>query len=197
MHDKCTTTGVIPQQLAAGMNLRNPDDIEFFGIRKNKTVQYLQAGQVHYFEEISPRFYILLLNKLNSDKPALAYFKNFDIPTKRKVELYTYFIYGSLDHKPDIIDGKLQSSENFRDTFFCPSLQFSHKDITIDGVRLSLRDLTIIDMSARECTDTEIAAKLNICEATLNFHKKKLFIKTKTQTKLGVVMKAFKEKIIL
>jgi len=196
MKNKSTTPAQAPQELIAGMNLKNTTDVEFFGIKKNKTVQFLQGGHVHPFDVLSPRYYALLVTAFYKDQPAVAYFKQFDLPLKRKVELYTYYLFGSLDHKPDIINGVLQASENFRDSSECPSLSFSGKDITIDGVILTLRDLTIIDMSARECTDYEIAEALHICLPTLDFHKKNLFIKTGTQTKLGFVMKAFTNQII-
>ncbi len=196
MKDKSTTPDHISQQLIAGINLKNETDIEFFGIKKNKTVQFLQAGRVHYFRELPAKYFVLLHKKMNSDKPALQYFSKFDYSLTRKVELYTYFLYGYLDHTPDIISGMLQVSENFRDSPHCPSLAFSGKDMTIDGVSLTLRELTIIDMSARECTDYEIACELNITNSTLDWHKRNLFIKTKTQTKLGVVMKAFMNHII-
>ena len=196
MKHKSTTQDHISQQLIAGINLKNETDIEFFGIKTGKTVQFLQAGRVHYFSELPVKAFVLLLNKMNSDKPALRYFSKFDCSTKRKVELYTYFLYGSLDHTPDILSGMLQPSENFRDSPHCPSLAFSGKDMTIDGESLTLRELTIIDMSARECTDYEIACELNITNSTLDWHKRNLFIKTKTQTKLGVVMKAFMNHII-
>lgn len=202
MQDKSTTSNQIPQQLVAGMNLKNDTDIEFFGIKKNKTVQFLRGGHVYYFGQLPPKYYVLLLNKMYADKPALAYFKKLEdeagvkLSTTRKVELYTYYLYGSLDHKADIQNGILQPSENFRDKLDCPSLSFSGKDITIDGQRLTLRDLTIIDMSARECTDFEIAEKLNIAMPTLDFHKKKLFIKTGTHCKLGLVSKSYKNQIL-
>lgn len=196
MQSKSTTSSQFPQHIVAGLNLQNPNDIEFFGIKKNKTVQFLQSGQVHYFGELAPKYYVLLLNKLYADRPALDYFRQFDINTTRKVELYTYYLYGSLDHTPDIINGILQPSENFRDSAFCPSLHFSGKDITIDGQRLTLRDLTIIDMSARECTDYEIADALKIALPSLNSYKAKLFLKTRTQTKLGLVTKSFQNQIL-
>lgn len=196
MKDKSTTPDQISQHLIAGINLKNETDIEFFGIKKNKTVQFLHAGRVHYFKELPAKYFVLLHKKMNSDKPALRYFSKFDYSLTRKVELYTYFLYGSLDHIPDIISGILQVSENFRDSPRCPSLAFSGKDMTIDGENLTLRELTIIDMSARECTDFEIACELNISPSTLDWHKRNLFIKTKTQTKLGVVMKAFMNHII-
>ena len=197
MLNKFTTSGEIPQHLIAGINLENANDIELFGIKKNQTVQFLQAGHVHYFEELAPKFYIQLLNKFNSDKPALEYFKSFPIPTKRKLEIYTYYCYGSLDHKPDFFNGVLQDSENFRECQNCPSLQFSGKDITIDGVALSLRDLTIIDMAAKEILDVVIADAIGVSESHLGYLKKQLFLKTKTETKLGLVMKSAKENILI
>lgn len=196
MQNKFTTTDEIPQHLVAGIELKNQNDIELFGIVKNQSVQFLQAGKVHYFKDLKPRYFAQLYNKFYKDLTAVQYFKQFDISIKRKVEIYTYYCYGTLDHKPDFVNGILQPSENFRESTNCPSLQFSGKDITIDGVILTLREIIIIDMSARECTDFEIALELGITESTLGFHKKQLFIKTNTQTKLGVVMKAFSENII-
>lgn len=196
MQTKSTNSGQIPQQVIAGINPRNSEDIEFFAITKTQTVFYFQAGKLYRFEELPPRYYALLMTAFYKDQPALDYFKQFNLPLKRKVELYTYYMYGSLDHTPDIKGGKLQPSENFRESEFCPSLQFEGKNFTIDGVSLSLRELTIIDMSARECLDYEIASALNICQSTLDWHKRNLFTKTNTQTKLGVVMKAYSNQII-
>lgn len=196
MQNKSTTSNVMPQYLAAGLNQENHTDIEFFGIKKNKSVKFLMGGQVYNFGQLPPEYYVLLLNKMYKDRPAVEFLKQFPIPTTRKVELYTYYLYGSLDHRPDIVDGILQGSENFRDNKNCPSLHFAEKDMTIDGQRLTLRDLTIIDMSARECTDYEIASTLGICVATLDFHKRNLFIKTNTQTKLGLVAKSYQNQIL-
>lgn len=196
MQIKSTNSALIPQQVIAGINPRNSEDVEFFGIIKTQTVFYFQTAKLHSFEELSPKNYALVMNAFYADQPAVDYFKQFNLPLKRKVELYVYYMYGSLDHTPDIKDGKLQPSENFRESEFCPSLQFAGKNFTIDGVSLSLRELTIIDMSARECTDYEIACALHICQSTLDWHKRNLFTKTNTQTKLGVVMKAYSNQII-
>ena len=196
MQNKSTLSNELPQYLVAGLNLRNPDDVEFFGIKKSKTVQFLRAGQVHYFGQLPPKYYVLLLNKFYQDRPAIEYFSQFELKTTRKVELYTYYLYGSLDHKADIIAGVLQPSENFRDSAFCPSLHFNGKDITIDGQRLTLRDLTIIDMSARGCTDYEIADALKIAIPSLNSYKSKLFFKTGTSCKLDLVSKSYQNQIL-
>lgn len=202
MQDKSTISNNIPQHVMAGMNLKNDTDIEFFGIKKNKTVQFLRGGHVYYFSQLPPKYYVLLLNKMYTDKPAIEYFKNLEaetgvkLTTTRKVELYTYYLYGSLDHKPDIVAGILQHSENFRDQLDCPSLSFSGKDITIDDQRLTLRDLKIIDMSARECTNYEIAMELGIAESSLDSYVRKLFKRTNTKCKLGLVSKSYKNQIL-
>lgn len=197
MQNKSTTSTQLPQHLLAGLNQENQTDVEFFGIKKNQTVQFLKSGQVHYFGELPPSHYVLLLNKFNADLPARTYFSQFDITMTRKVELYTYYLYGSLDHKPDIINGVLQPSENFRDSINCPSLKFSEKKMNIDGERLTLRDLIIIDMAARECTNFEIAMTLGIKESSLDtYMRNTLFKKTNTQTKLGLVSKSYQNQIL-
>ena len=203
MHNKSMTSADYRQQnIVAGLNLRNPDDVEFFGILKNRTTQFLQAGKVHYFKQLAPKYYVLLLNKMYADRPAIDYFRELElrtgikISTTRKVELYTYYLYGSLDHKPDIVDGILQPSENFREQLDCPSLSFSGKDMTIDGQRLTLRDLKIIDMSARACTNFEIAMELGIAESSLDTYVRKLFKRTNTNCKLGLVSQSYKNQIL-
>lgn len=202
MLDKNTFNLQLSQQQIAGMDPRNPNDVEFFGIRPSKTVQFLQAGRVHYFEELSPKNFQLLQKELYYDDPAQAYFKNLQLETGnplphiRKVELYTYYLFGDLDHTPDIKDGILQRSENFRDTFFCPSLQFSRKDINMDDYVLTERDLVIIQMSALGIKDEAIAEELSIAVKTLDSHKTKLFKNTGTQSKLDLITKAYQNKII-
>lgn len=202
MQSKLTQNLSIDATIIAGMSLSNQNDIEFFGIRLDKSVRFLQAGSVHMFKELPRKYFALLYNKYYEDEPAKAYFKKMEeesgsqIPIVKKVELYTYFLFGDLDHTPDIKDGILQRCENFRDTHECPSLKFSGKDIHIDGIKLTPRDLMIIDMSARECVDLEIAMELNISIQTLDYHKTRLFKKTGTQSKLGLVSKSFKNKVI-
>ncbi len=203
MQNKSSVNINLPQQVIAGMNLDNPKDVEFFGIRKSKTVMFLQAGKVHLFEELQKDYYILLLNKFNKDLPARTYFKKreqelgFKATLNRKVEVYTYYCYGALDHTPDIKNGVLQPAENFRDTLFCPSLQFSGKDITIDGAVLTQRDLTIIDMSARGCLDIEIAAAVGMATSSLDTYKReKLFKKTNTRSKIELINKSYQYQIL-
>lgn len=191
-----------PQQLIAGIDLRNPHDVEFIGVRKNQSVLFLQGGQVKPFKGLEKEYYQLIHKEYQKDAPAQAYFEevelleNIQLSEERKVELYTYFMWGDLDHTPDIIDGILQPSENFRDTLDCPSMDFQNKQFTIDGEPLTKRDLIIIDMSARECLDFEIADRLNIKIQTLDSHKTKLLKKTNCQSKLGLVSKSYRQHII-
>lgn len=197
MQNKTTTTPEIPQHLIAGIDLRNPNDVEFIGVRKNKTVLFLQGGQVKPFSSLRREYFNLLLDCLNDDEGALLFFSNHENKTGEKlsidriVEIYTYYMWGDLDHTPDIITGVLQPSENFRDTFNCPSIEFTNKQFTIDGETLNKRDLIIIDMSARECLDFEIASVLDIRESTLDGYKTKLLKRTGCASKLGLVIKSY------
>lgn len=196
MHFKITLNNPLPQQLIAGIDINNTLDIEFIGIRKNRTVQFLKAGKIYPFSELEPRYYRLLLDKYLDDAPAMAYFASMEIPLERQVELYTYAMWGDLDHTPDIINGVLQPSENFRDTKDCFSLHFAFKQFTLCGETLNERDLIIIDMSAMECTDYAIADRLNIALQTLDSYKTKLFKRVGCQSKLGLVSQSYREHLI-
>lgn len=195
MHHKSTPIFGFQQKPIAGIT-KESDVVEFFGIRKNKTVKWLNKGVVHQFSELPPKYYALLSNAFYRDQQAVKYFRQFSISEKRKVELFTYYCYGDLDHRPDIIDGKLSTCENFRDTVDCPSLRFDSKNIRIGDEILLPRELTIIDMVARDCKDWVIAEALNISIVTLGFHKRTLFKKTNTQTRTGLLRRAMHENIV-
>jgi len=194
MQNKSTIKFDFRQNLIAGIN-QNSEGIEFFGIRKTQTVKWLYKGVAYSFNELPARYFALLCNAFYKDCAAVSFFRTLNISEKRKIELFTYYCYGDLDHTPDIIDGKLQPAENFRDSLDCPSLQFESKEITIDGKVLLPRELTIIDMIAKDALDFEIAEALHISLSTLGFHKKKLFKKTNTHTRTSLLQKAMREKI--
>ena len=193
MNSKSTTQTFNPQELPAGINQNNC--IEFFGDRKTKTVKYLKNGHVYSFNEISPKDFTILSNAYqeNSAKNILSRLR---IKYVRQVELFTYYMWGLLDNTPDIINGKLQPSENFRHKAKCISLQFTGKQITINGVGLNERDLQIIDLIAADLPDKAIADQLNIAIPTLSFHKKNLLTKTGTFSKTGLLYVSMKENVV-
>lgn len=182
--------------LIAGMDLKNSEDLEFYGNRKDKTVIVLQAGHAKPFAQLDRKYYQMIKEALRNDEGAQQYFSSCDYSEERQVELYTYFMWGDLDHTPDISGGTLQPSENFRDSLECPSMDFTNKHFTIDDQELSKRDMIIIDMSARECTDFEIADRLNIAIKTLDSHKTKLLKKLGCGSKLGMVSKSYRQHLI-
>ena len=202
MLHKSTTTGNLPQAVIAGLDLKNPVDLEFVGIKKDMTVRFFQGGKCYPFKKLQASYFALILNEFYKDKPAQNFFRILEkeegvkLNTTRKVELYTYYMWGGLDHQPDIKNGELQPSENFRHIENCPSLAFANKSLRINGAELNSRDLLIIDMSARGCTDFEIADTLNITVTTLDYHKNKLFLKTGTDCKLSLVSASYKSQIL-
>ncbi|WP_378186855.1 response regulator transcription factor [Aquimarina sp. W85] len=182
------------QDIIAGI-LSTDDSIEFFGIRSTKQVKYIQNGNVFDFNQLHPKHFITLYNAYRRDITACHYLKTVSRDSVAQVELYTYYCYGDLDYKPDMINGVLQPAENFRDKINCPSLNFKSKNITIDGAVLTPRDIYIIDMVANELTDKCIADSLGITLSTLGFHKKNLFKKINVQSKVGLIKKAMTENI--
>ena len=194
MQNKATIKNDFRQNLIAGIT-QDSEGVEFFGIRKSKTVKFLYKGSAYPFNELSPKYYAILSNAFYEDVSAVKFFRKFQISEARKIELWTYYCYGDLDHTPDIIDGKLQPAENFRDSLECPSLQFDSKQITIAGKPLLPRELTIIDMISKDALDIEIAEALNITLSTLGFHKRQLFKKTNTQSRIGLLKIAMQENI--
>ena len=196
MQIKITNENETAQHLIAGLTTED-NCIEFFGIRKSKTVMFLRNGRTYDFKDLSKEHYTLLHNRYMSDVMAREFIRKMSKDTIRQVELFTYYTYGDLDHTPDSIDNKLQPAENFRHKINCISLKFDSKLMTIEGQPLSRRDLAIIDMIALDYPDKAIADALGIALPTLDTHKRNLYKKVKVQTKTALLKKSINEKIVM
>jgi len=199
MQSKNTTTKQGKQQLPAGV-APNDHNIEFIGVVDTKTVLWRQRGHTNTFKNISPETYEALKELFLTDQEAVAFLPTlhpeFAHDVNRLVEIYTYYMYGQVDSKPDVIEGKLQPCENFRESIDCPSLKFTNKFIDIDGAKLSPRDIQIIDDIANNLPDKMIAHKLGIHLSTYDFHKRNLFKKIGATTKLQVLKKAILNQVL-
>jgi hypothetical protein len=184
-----------PFEQIAGL-LPNDINIEFFGIRASKKVLYLQAGCTHYFHDLPLNAYNLVKNRFLKDHKAVAFISEIHAELKDQVEMYAYYIWGDLDSIPDIKNGVLSSSENFRDLRNCPSLLWNSKNINIGSYILTPRDLAMIDMMADDYLDTVIAAAINVSVSHYDALKRILFKATNTQTKTALVLKARLQKVI-
>ncbi len=171
------------------------DDIEFVGVRDTMEVLWLRYGATHYFKDLPDNIYRQLEQKYLSDQPAVQYISGLSDDLRRQVELYTFFLYGDVDHIPDWSSGKLGETENFRISPECPSVDFANKHFTLRGNPVTPRELRIIDLFRREYTDSAIAEELGIHIQTFYYHKKKLFKKAGVQTRAGLINIANSEKL--
>ena len=108
-------------------------NIEFIGIPSTQEVIWFQYGNQHSFNTVPKIVLKQLQTKFFSDSPAVRDLAKIDATLERKIEIYTYFCFGDADFTPDVIDGILQPSENFRHSVDCISLKWKNKDLTIDG----------------------------------------------------------------
>jgi len=106
-------------------------------------------------------------------------------------------MYGEVDATPDITNGKLSASENFRDIRNCPSLLWNSKNINIGSHILTPRQLIIIDcILLQNLPDKAIASVLGISHKTLDFHKSNFFKAIGVTNKMELQKVALKHKII-
>lgn len=198
MQDKSTKT-TLTTQLPAGVGL-DDHNIEFVGCKTTKTVIWLQRGNSHSFNYLPRPIYKALEELFLTDHDALKVLtENFPEDAHelaRMVEIYTYYMYGDLDATPDVIDGQLQPSENYREKKDCISLQFFNKNIDIDGQPLNARSIAILDDMAEGIPDKLIAHKLGITLSTLDFHKRRLFKTMNVQSKPEAISKAYKQHVL-
>lgn len=188
---KTTNFNELPQ--IAGV-FPGDNNIEFVGVRKTKQVFWLQNGSARYFSDLPIHYYNLLKEAYLADEKAVEFLQRVSPRLNVQVELYTYYMYGDLDHTPDISNGKLAPSENFRDTQNCPSLHWKSKNLNIGEVELTPRQIIIIDFIT--LPDKAIAGLLKISLPTLDFHKKKLFDLLGVSCKLDLLKLSIKHKIV-
>lgn len=191
--DKFTTNPLI-HQIPAGIMIGDTRT-EMFGCRETKRVFALSNGKTITFEELNPTKRALIFEKLLSDEAAVQDLK--ELTQSEAIEHFAFCIYGAADHEPDFCeDGKLKDADNFICSNACKCLKWSSKNITIDGNKLTPREIEIVTLLASDKPDKQIADELEITESTLNTHKKNLFEKFNVYSKSGLITKAITNKII-
>lgn len=184
------------EQIIAGV-MPYDSNVEFHGIRKTKEVLWLQNGTNHYFSDLPIQYIDLVKEKYLQSPKAIEFLSKVTSSFPRQLELFTYYMWGDLDTTPDICNGKLSESENFRDKVNCPSLLWNCKKITIDGYQLNEREIYIVDMISDDMPDKEIARSLGISHSYLNDIKASLFRKVGVQTKVAFLKKAIQQLVII
>lgn len=198
MHNKSILNPTNTQDLPAGIS---PSDhnIEFVGVKHNKSVLWFQNGSSNRWEHLPEPIYDACEELFLTDQTAVAFltkeYNEVADDLNRLVELYIYYLYHDLDSKPDVVNGVLQTCENFREAKDCPSLNFTNKYIDIDGLVLTKRDLQILDDIIEGLPDKMIAHRLGIKIGTFDFHKKNLFKKFNVDSKVSLAVKTLKHNI--
>lgn len=197
MKNKSTTSVQHAQHLIAGL-LQDDAGIEFYGLPETKEVQWIQHGKSNAFAALPIKIFRHLANAYTTNTAAKLTFANTpqtDTSFRRRVELYTYFMYGGCDASPDFVNGELQAPENYRHSENCISLKF--KKIKLNGSPLKQRELKMIDLMTEDpdCKDEVIALKMGLATSTYNQHKRELFNKTGIQSKTGIMMAAVRQRV--
>lgn len=199
MNSKSTNYKPSSQALAAGLAL-NDNNIEFIGNKQTKKVIWFRNGAARSFKHLPGEIYTKLKEAYFSDTEAVRALQLFYpnlIDETAQVELYTYYVYGDLDSNPDVIQGELQPSENFRENEDCISLAFNSKNIDFNGIPLKDRQIKMIDAWSKGLPDKIIASDiLNIAMTTYDFHKSKLFKILGVDSKPLAVSVAYKHHIL-
>ena len=191
--DKCTNNPII-HQIPAGLMIGDTST-ELFGCRETKRVYALSNGQTISFDELDQVKRALIFEKLLSDDNALEDLKH--LSQAEAIEQYAFCVYGAADHEPDFDEkGNLKQADNFICSNNCKCLKWNSKNITVDGNRLTPREIEIVTLLASDKPDKQIADELDISESTLNTHKKHLFEKFNVNSKSGLITKAISNKII-
>lgn len=188
-------THLLTNQKRVAGTLPHDCDIEFIGIPKTKEVIWFQFGNQHAFSQLPDDIFKKLAEKYHSDPVAVEDITGLTWDYDRQVEIYTYYVYGDADFTPDVINGVLQPSENYRHQLDCISLKWLTKNITINGEVLNNRELLICDMLLENYTDKVMADELNIALPTLDHHKRNLYKKAGVNNKAAFIIKLFNERI--
>lgn len=203
MQNKSSLFQSSAQHLIAGIS-KSDERIEFYGFNETKTIEWIQNGQSHSFSELSPGNFAILATAFNADASARYILdellddngERLNLSFRRKVELYTYYMYGGLDAIPDLEGDQLAVSENYRHEKNCISLGFDQKKIRLNGVCLKKREIQMIDLMEMDLKDEVIALEMKLAHSTFNQHKREMFDKTGLRTKTAVMIEAVRQRVI-
>lgn len=188
------TTNQVIHQIPAGL-LIGDNSTELFGCRETKKVFALSNGKTIPFSQLNPEKRALIFEKLLSDDAAFEDLKN--LSQSEAIEQFAFCVYGAADHNPDFCEnGKLKEADNFICSNNCKCLKWNSKNITIEGNKLTPKEIELVTLFASDKPDKRIADDLQITESTLNTHKKNLFEKFNVSSKSGLITKAISNKII-
>ena len=199
MSYKATPFAAPAQHLIAGLTTKK-NHIEFFSC-EHYTLKFFQGGIQYDFKDTPIDVYANMVKEYRSDAPAvkdLEYYKDDDgtlhkRSLKRQVEIYNWYMRGGLDGTPDVIDGKLQPCENFRESKNCRSLKWDNKHITINEKPLTPREIKMLDSFLEIDKDEVTSNELSITVSTLSTHKKNLFNKVGVQSKGELMVLALRQ----
>jgi DNA-binding CsgD family transcriptional regulator len=188
------TTNPLIHQIPAGLMIGD-NATELFGCRETKKVYALSNGKTIPFNQLDPLKRALIFEKLLSDDVALEDLRS--MPQNEAIENFAFCIYGAADHEPDFNEkGELKKADNFICSNNCKCLKWLSKNISVDGNKLTPREIQIVMLLASDKPEKQIADQLDITESTLNTHKKHLFDKFNVHSKSGLITKAISNKII-
>jgi DNA-binding CsgD family transcriptional regulator len=198
MFSKSTTNVANKQQLIhrlpAGM-MQGDKSTEIFGCRETQKVYALSDGKSIPFEELNPALRAQIFEKLLDDSKAMEDLKH--LSQTEAISKYAFCVYGAADSNADFCaNGKLKEADNFICSKNCQCLKWQSKNIIINGNRLTIREIEIIQLLATDKSDKMIADELGISTSTLDTHKNHLFEKAGVFSKNGLIMLAASEKIV-
>lgn len=191
-----TTNFNTSMPIMAGV-MPNDSNIEFFANRKDRTTLWMQNGSVRYFTDLPVKYFELLNEEYKENPTAVAFLSKVTKNYSRQIELFAYYFFGDLDDTPDILNGKLQEAENFRESKNCHSLLWERKTIKINNIPLTERELLITDMINDDLPDKAIADAIGICLSWYDEVKRKLFKKARVRTKTAFLKVAIQQKVVL
>jgi len=194
--DKSTTKKHPPQvhQLMAGL-LPGDHGTELFANRDTRKVYGITNGQRQAFHELDDYIRNKITELMFGDPIAMDDLAHLD--HEAALEEFAFCLFGAADHEADFsADGTMSTPENFLCGDNCKCIRWPSKNITLNGHRLTERQLEICQRLASDDPDKKIAADLNISQSTLDIHKKQLFGKAGVNSKAGFVMRAVTDKVI-
>lgn len=192
--EKSETVKVI-HKIPAGL-MPGDTSTEFFGDRDTNKVFFMHNGKTLPFREIGIKVRSRLLAQLMQDEVARKDLAG--LPLSEALERYTYCLYGTLDHVPDVTKtGLLNGSDNFICCIEgCNCMNWKSKSIQYEGHIIKGKQLQVLLAFRKGHDDYNVAHELGIAMPTLNNHKKRLFEIFGVYNKTEMVIKAIEHKII-
>ena len=164
-------------------------------LTSNGKLMAITNGKTYQWEDIPARVRKSLEDLLHSDPQALELLHDYS--QSERLRIYAKCRFGGFNATPDIdVCGTANSEHWDCSCDDCPLRHHFRNTLAVANGILSSREIEVAKLIAQGYFGKEIAARLNICESTINTHKRHIFEKIDVASSVELTKWAYQINLI-